>query len=168
MSFVQLGRVMKLINLTSQDPQVQGLFAEIDRLMNSLYPVASSQSLQLEELNQPNVYAIGLQNEDGIVACGAIVKKFDDSLYGEIKRVYVKPEYRGKGFSRRIMQNLMHFAETSQLPMLRLETGTKQTEAIALYESLGFKRRGRFGFYKDDPLSVFMELPSQVHGKGRS
>jgi putative acetyltransferase len=43
--------------------------------------------------------------------------------------------------------------------MLRLETGIKQDAAIHLYENAGFRRRGPFGSYRDDPLSVFMEKP---------
>ncbi|TMN33238.1 GNAT family N-acetyltransferase, partial [Pseudoalteromonas piscicida] len=101
---------MQLIQLKSDDPQVVAVFSEIDKLMNSLYPIASAQSLSIEEINQPNVYAVGLQNEEGIVACGAIVKQFDKTLYGEIKRLYVKPSYRGKGLSKRIMQILLHYA----------------------------------------------------------
>ena len=41
--------------------------------------------------------------------------------------------------------------------MLRLETGTVSHTALALYESVGFKRRGPFAGYRPDPLSVFME-----------
>ncbi|MGI9311875.1 MAG: hypothetical protein ACR2P7_10210, partial [bacterium] len=40
---------------------------------------------------------------------------------------------------------------------LRLETGVHQAAAIGLYARLGFIRRGPFGDYADDPLSVFME-----------
>ncbi|MCO7200565.1 GNAT family N-acetyltransferase [Pseudoalteromonas sp. OANN1] len=149
---------MQLIQLKSDDPQVGAVFSEIDKLMNSLYPIASAQSLSIEEINQPNVYAVGLQNEEGIVACGAIVKQFDKTLYGEIKRLYVKPSYRGKGLSKRIMQILLHYAGEAQIPLIRLETGSKQASAISLYESLGFERCERFGMYSDNPLSVFMAL----------
>ncbi|AUJ72254.1 MULTISPECIES: GNAT family N-acetyltransferase [Pseudoalteromonas] len=149
---------MQLIQLKSDDPQVVAVFSEIDKLMNSLYPIASAQSLSIEEINQPNVYAVGLQNEEGIVACGAIVKQFDKTLYGEIKRLYVKPSYRGKGLSKRIMQILLHYAGEAQIPLIRLETGSKQASAISLYESLGFERCERFGMYRDNPLSVFMAL----------
>ncbi|WP_339144268.1 GNAT family N-acetyltransferase [Pseudoalteromonas galatheae] len=149
---------MQLIQLKSDDPQVVAVFSEIDKLMNSLYPIASAQSLSIEEINQPNVYAVGLQNEEGIVACGAIVKQFDKTLYGEIKRLYVKPSYRGKGLSKRIMQILLHYAGEAQIPLIRLETGSKQVSAISLYESLGFERCERFGMYRDNPLSVFMAL----------
>jgi len=149
---------MQLVDLNPEDPFVIDVFSEIDRLMNSLYPIASDQSLELSELHQPNVRAVGLQNEEGIVACGAIVKQFDQTLYGELKRLYVKPAYRGKGLSKRVMQTLLHYAGEAQIPLMRLETGLNQSEAISLYESLGFKRCERFGLYRENPLSVFMEL----------
>jgi putative acetyltransferase len=41
--------------------------------------------------------------------------------------------------------------------IFRLETGIHQHEALAFYAAAGYQRRGRFGDYPDDPLSVFME-----------
>jgi ribosomal protein S18 acetylase RimI-like enzyme len=43
------------------------------------------------------------------------------------------------------------------VPLLRLETGIYQTEAIGLYEGFGFERTGPFGEYREDPLSLFYE-----------
>ncbi|MBQ4798292.1 GNAT family N-acetyltransferase [Pseudoalteromonas sp. MMG006] len=149
---------MQLVELSPKDPDVVNVFTDIDRLINSLYPVATAQSLKLDELSEDNVYAIGLKNEDGIIACGAIVKQNDGTLYGEIRRLYVKPSHRGKGFSRRIMQNLLHYAGETKIPLIRLETGPKQTESISLYEDLGFERCSSFGVYEDNPQSVFMQL----------
>ena len=42
---------------------------------------------------------------------------------------------------------------------LLLETGIADHAALALYDKTGFKRRGPFGDYRPDPLSVFMERP---------
>lgn len=149
---------MQLVDLKPNDPDAINVFTDIDRLIHSLYPVACDQSLTLEQLDHPDVYAIGLKNDEGVVACGAIVKQHDEPVYGEIRRLYVKPSYRGQGLSRRIMQILLHQAGEEQIPLIRLETGPKQTESISLYENLGFKRCGSFGAYKDSPQSVFMEL----------
>ena len=41
--------------------------------------------------------------------------------------------------------------------LLTLETGPFQPEALSLYEACGYERRGPFGKYTDDPLSVFMQ-----------
>ncbi|GAB0110668.1 GNAT family N-acetyltransferase [Pseudoalteromonas distincta] len=152
------GSFMQLVDLNPNDPDVVNVFDDIDRLINSLYPVATAQSLELNELTLPNVYAIGLKTEEGIIACGAIVEKFDTQPYGEIRRLYVKPSHRGKGLSRRIMQILLHQAGEKQIPLIRLETGPKQIKSINLYENLGFKRCSSFGSYVDNPQSVFMEL----------
>ncbi|WP_404340507.1 GNAT family N-acetyltransferase [Pseudoalteromonas mariniglutinosa] len=149
---------MQLVDLKPNDQDVINVFADIDRLINSLYPVATAQSLSIEELDQSNVYAIGLKNDDGIVACGAIVKQAGNPPYAEIRRLYVKPSYRGKGLSRRIMQILLHYAGEEQIPLIRLETGPKQTESINLYENLGFQQCGPFGNYTENPQSLFMEL----------
>ena len=149
---------MQLIDLTPDDPDVINVFSDIDRLINSLYPVATAQSLSVNQLGQPNVYAIGLKNEEGIIACGAIVMQFDTQPYGEIRRLYVKPSYRGKGLSRRIMQILLHHAGEEEIPIIKLETGPKQIQSIHLYENLGFVQCEPFGEYKANPNSLFMEL----------
>lgn len=48
-------------------------------------------------------------------------------------------------------------AVDSGCTVIRLETGPYQHEALALYASAGYQRRGPFGDYTDDPLSVFMQ-----------
>ena len=155
---INLRYSMQLVDLKPNDQDVINVFADIDRLINSLYPVATAQSLTLSELDKPNVYAIGLKNDDGIVACGAIVMQSGEPSYAEVRRLYVNPSYRGKGLSRRVMQILLHYAGEEEIPLIRLETGPKQIESIKLYENLGFKRCGCFGSYQDNPQSVFMEL----------
>lgn len=149
---------MQLVDLDPCDQDVINVFADIDRLISSLYPVATSQALTVNELGLPGVYAVGLKNQDGIVACGAIVKQFDGSWYGEIRRLYVKPSYRGKGLSRRIMQILLHYAGEEEIPIIKLETGPKQMQSIHLYENLGFVQCAPFGEYTENPNSLFMEL----------
>ena len=47
--------------------------------------------------------------------------------------------------------------EVSQCKLLKLETGPYQPEALALYAAAGYERRGPFGEYTNDPLSVFMQ-----------
>jgi putative acetyltransferase len=72
--------------------------------------------------------------------------------------MYVTPAARGRGVGRRVL-GAIEAALRGQVTTLRLETGIHQDEAIRLYESAGFRRRGPFGNYRDDPLSVFMEKP---------
>ncbi|MGW7681338.1 GNAT family N-acetyltransferase [Kribbella sp. NPDC054772] len=57
---------------------------------------------------------------------------------GEIKRMYVTPSARGWGLSRVLLDAVEAAARTGGMTRLRLETGTKQVEAIALYTNHGY------------------------------
>jgi putative acetyltransferase len=81
----------------------------------------------------------------------------DDDRYGEIKRVFVLAEHRGKGLARAIMATLEDMVRREGYFLARLETGVAQPEALGLYRALGYAQRNPFGHYRPDPLSVFME-----------
>lgn len=57
---------------------------------------------------------------------------------GEVRRLWVDPEQRGQGIARRLMEGLEEAAGELGLIHLRLVTGDRQPEAIALYESSGW------------------------------
>ncbi|MFD2177095.1 GNAT family N-acetyltransferase [Veronia pacifica] len=149
---------MQIIELDPESEDVLALIEDIDALMHSLYPAESNQLLSIEELKGKDVHFIGIKKDNDVLGCGALVRKNNDGVYGELKRIYVKPECRGQGISRSIVSALIHYARQEVLPFIRLETGIKQMEAIYLYESLGFKKRREFGSYVHDPLSIYMEL----------
>jgi putative acetyltransferase len=88
------------------------------------------------------------------LGCGAMVMKPE---YGEVKRMYVRPQARGQGLARRLIEALENKAMERGCRTFMLETGPTMQEALILYERLGYERRGPFGDYPDDPLSVFMQ-----------
>jgi GNAT superfamily N-acetyltransferase len=69
----------------------------------------------------------------------------------ELKRMYVDPSVRGRGLSRVLLRSLLAFAADAGYREVWLETGTKQPEAMALYESEGFTPIPPFGQYADEP-----------------
>ena len=73
---------------------------------------------------------------DTPVGCGAF-KKFDSKTL-EIKGMFVQPNFRGKGFAMRILNELELWAKEINCWELILETGKKQPEAIGLYQKAGF------------------------------
>ncbi|TVZ59601.1 N-acetylglutamate synthase-like GNAT family acetyltransferase [Flavobacteriaceae bacterium MAR_2010_105] len=84
--------------------------------------------------------------EDGVpVGCGAI-KMFDSDTM-EIKRMYVTPEFRGKGIAGKILNALEHWASQLDCNQVVLETGINQQEALALYKKSGFERISNYGQY---------------------
>jgi GNAT superfamily N-acetyltransferase len=67
------------------------------------------------------------------------------ALVGELKRMYVAPELRGRGIGRALLARLEAEARNLGLTRLVLETGTRQLEAIALYQSAGFSLIAAYG-----------------------
>jgi ribosomal protein S18 acetylase RimI-like enzyme len=72
----------------------------------------------------------------------------------EIKRMYVVDSARGRGLARRVLAHLEETAVSAGRTRIVLETGTRQPEAIALYESSGYDRMPNFGTYRDHPDSL--------------
>jgi len=149
---------MNILQLTATSPGVQSVITEIDNLMNSLYPEEANIFLPIEDIDLPSVYYVGIYVNGILAACGALIAKSDITPYGEFKRIYVRPNYRGMGFSKKIISHLITNASIKGLQHLRLETGDKQLAAIELYKSFGFEFREAFGEYLFDPEAVYMEL----------
>ena len=125
--------------------------------MESLYPSESNHLESAAALTSPNVAFFGGYIDGELVACGAVKILDDDGRYGEIKRVFVVEEHRGKGLSKAVVACLERYLKESNIALACLETGIKQLEALGLYGSLGYAVREPFGGYAPDPLSVFME-----------
>jgi putative acetyltransferase len=132
------------------------LITELDaHLHPHLYPPESRHAFSIDKLVREGV-AFFIADYGGKPAgCGGL--KLFGSEYGEIKRMFVRPAYRGFGLAKAILNRLAEYAQQRQVNVLRLETGIYQTEAIGLYERCGFERRPPFGDYKDDPMSVYYE-----------
>ena len=135
--------------------EVIALIADLDAYQDTLYPPESRHALDLASLKQPNVlFAVARDDKGEAIGCGAIVLYPE---FGELKRMYVSPRGRGQGIARKLVALLESQARDLGCTLLALETGPYQHEALALYASAGYERRGPFGDYTNDPLSVFMQ-----------
>ena len=131
------------------------LISELEAHLGPLYPKTSRHGYSVEKLMEQGV-AFFVTRHDGVLAgCGGI--ELFGTEYGEIKRMYVRPEFRGLGLAQLMLNHLAAYAQERDVHLLRLETGIYQKEAIALYERMGFQRISPFGRYKEDPLSRFYE-----------
>ena len=88
------------------------------------------------------------------IGCGAF-KAFDQQKV-EIKRMFVKPEYRGHGIGLNILKELELWAAELNYPQCILETGKKQPEAIRLYQKAGYAIIKNYGQYENVENSVCM------------
>lgn len=140
---------------SADQPDVIGLIAELDAYQDTLYPPESRHALDLASLTQPNVvFAVARDTVGRAVGCGAVVLTPE---FGELKRMFISPAARGQGLAQRLLSELEAEAAARGCRLVTLESGPYQLEALALYARCGYVRRGPYGGYADDPLSVFME-----------
>lgn len=154
---------MEIEYLDPDAVEVQQLIAASDAFYVDLYPAESNHLESSADLKRSNVLFIGGRIDGQLVASGAAKIMQDDGSYAEIKRVFVRDQYRGRGLSRAIMQYLESELQDRGINLFRLETGVKQPEALGLYRKLGYQERAPFGGYQADPLSVFMEKRLDKH-----
>ncbi len=133
----------------------RALITELEAHLAPLYPIESRHGYSVEKLIHEDV-AFFVMRVNGVPAgCGGI--KLLGTDYGEIKRMYIRPQFRGLGLAKLMLDHLGNYARDRGVTLLRLETGIHQHEAIGLYERAGFQTIGPFGEYKPDPLSRFFE-----------
>jgi ribosomal protein S18 acetylase RimI-like enzyme len=93
--------------------------------------------------------------DEKVVGCVAL-RPITDTIC-EMKRLYVKPEFRGKGIGRKLATEIIEEARKIGYKYMRLDTIPSMKEAISLYYSLGFKE---IDPYRYNPIegAMFMEL----------
>lgn len=107
------------------------------------------------DLAPPGGVFLVVRQGDEAIGCGG-VRFYADGI-GELKRMYVAPSARRTGVARNLLEHLEAHAVTLGYSRLRLETGVRQPEAIAMYESAGYAPIDRYDHYRESPLSRCFE-----------
>ena len=148
----------QLTLVTSPDDDVRALVGELEDVLSAEYPPEQRHGLSLDAIFQPHVRFFVASLDGVAVGCGGVAL-FDD--FAEVKRMYVRPSARGAGVARAMLERIAAEARLVGLPALRLETGTKQLDALRLYRRHGFTDCAPFGAYARMPpheiaASVFL------------
>ena len=99
-----------------------------------------------------------LARRDGeVVGCGAYRRHPE---FCEMKRLFVPDRFRGLGVGRKLSAAIIASAKDEGFKLMRLDTAAQMSEAVALYEAIGFKRCTPYIEYPARlmPHMVFMEL----------
>jgi putative acetyltransferase len=137
-------------------PDAFALISELQTHLESFYPPESRHGFSVEKLIASGVAFFVLRADGQPAGCGGILLVGQE--YGELKRMYVRPEFRGRDYGRLLIDGLAAHARSHGITLLRLETGIHQQAAIRLYERYGFRRIPPFGPYFEDPVSLCYEM----------
>ena len=136
-------------------PDVAPLFAQLQAMHAALYPNAAQAPMPIASLMRPEVRFLVARDDNGqAVGCVALVPR---GGYAEIKRMIVSEAARGQGIGRALLDQLALHALAAGIHVLKLTTGLRQVEALALYERFGFTRCAPYGDGGADADEVCME-----------
>ncbi len=152
------------VTLAVEDPRAAesvALFDEMSAFVLHTYPEDEENGIvptTTDELARDGVLVIA--RVDGVAAgSGALMAHgpVDGLTALEVKRMLVRPEFRGRGLSKLVLQRLEAIARARGAQKLVLMCGPRQPEALRLYETCGYSQRGAYGKHQDHPLSIFFE-----------
>ncbi len=117
------------------------------------WPIIDVANYKNSYMNKGGTFLV-ICDDEQIIGTGAL--RFLEDSVGEIKRVWLLPQYHGLGLGFRLMQELINIAREIGYTRVRLETSPEfQPRAFSFYQRLGFVEIPRYG---DDPDDVGMEL----------
>lgn len=136
--------MIHLMRTNSQDPHFINLVNLLDSELAIRDGDEHSFYNQFNSISQIK-YAIVAYENNKSIGCGAI-KEFSKEAM-EVKRMFVLPDKRGKGYAAVILRGLEEWALALGYPKSILETGKKQPEAIKLYLKNGYEQIPNYGQY---------------------
>lgn len=147
-------------NLTFQperpdSPDARALIEELDAYLIPLSPPESRHGYAVEKLLAQGVAFFVARLDGAPAGCGG-VQLFPEG-YAELKRIYVRPAYRGLGLAQGLIRRLEEHAQAGGVDLVRLETGATFADANGLYRRMGYSEIGPFGSYRLDPNSRYFE-----------
>jgi putative acetyltransferase len=139
------------------DERALELIRELDEEMLDRYPGMPVYGIDVENFAGSGGIFLLLHVGRMTPACGAL-RPLDEGQ-AEIRRMYVRPAFRGRGLARQLLADLERIAAESGVQVLRIGTGDRQPEALGLYRSAGYAEIPRYGDHTDNPHSFCLAKP---------
>jgi putative acetyltransferase len=138
---------------TPLQDDVRSLVSELNETLLALTPAEFCFHMTAEQMAEPATTVFVAREGGTAVACGAL--KRHASAIGEVKRMYTRPEHRGRRIGALLVEQIEALARREGLERLVLETGDRHPAAWAVYERAGFVRCGPVLDYPASEYSVF-------------
>jgi len=140
-----------IIRTTSDNPDFQNLTSELDDELCRIYNTNKEDYEDYNRITGLPTVILAYEN-DAAIACGCF-KQFDAHRI-ELKRMFVRPEFRGRGIASIMVDRLERWGKELGYGTMILETGKGQPDAIALYRKLGYTDIPHFGEFPEESRSV--------------
>ena len=139
----------------ANNPDAIALITELEAILAPLYPAKNRFGYSVAKSIAQQVAFFVLRHDGVPAGCGGI--QMFGAEFGEIKRMYVRPQFRDRGFGKLLLDHRTDHARAEGVGLLRLETGVHQTAAIGPHERMGFQSIPSFGEYASSPSSLCYE-----------
>lgn len=142
-----------MLRTNSENPDFKRLTDLLDDELCLLY---NTKKADYEEYNRiTNLPTVILAYADNnAIGCGCFRIHNEKTI--ELKRMFVEPAFRGKGIASAMVTELERWAKELGFQEAILETGNKQSEAIAMYHKLGYNYSVKHDQNQEIGHSVFM------------
>lgn len=152
-------RAIEIELAVSATADVRHLVDELDQELAELYTPDQCHGLRLDAIFQPDIRFFIARHNGTAAGCGGVDIGPE---FAEVKRMYVRREWRGRGVADAILDRLVAEAVKSGVKLIRLETGAHSAAAIRFYKRSGFQPCAPFGSFTCPPrtsvvVSLFME-----------
>lgn len=135
---------MNIVPMSVSDTQVLELFSEHDDYMIDF--LGDDKDCYTRYSAAENIEKVWVVFEDNApIGCVAYRTKTDDT--GEVKRLFIRGNHRGKGISKTLLSEVKSYAKTQGCAKLFLDTRITLEPAVSLYRSIGFEITFRQGLY---------------------
>ena len=123
-------------------------FVELDERFRTGFDLDAGGAAEVDGMRPPDGAFVLVRSDHAPVGCGG-VQRIDDRT-GEIKRMWIHPDWRGAGLGRRLLAELEAVARKLGRHRVVLDTNEVLVEAIAMYGRAGYRAIER---YSDNPYA---------------
>lgn len=146
--------MIKLVRTDSGNSDFRRLVSRLDEYLREKDGADHAFYNQFNSIDHIRNVVIAYE-EGQATGCGAF-KRYDEQS-AEIKRMFVDPDFRGRGIAGLILAELERWARELNFTRSILETGLRQTEAVKLYQKENYRVIPNYGQYIGVENSVCME-----------
>ncbi len=97
--------------------------------------------------------------DDDVIVGGVALRPLDDPGICEMKRLFIREGWRGRGFGRQMTAQILEAAQQAGYSKMRLDTEKRLLTAIDMYRQFGFAEIGR---YYDNPLEEILYMEKDL------